>query len=887
MTARTYCRLDRNRIGPGLLLNSDGLSFTTSEACDIHRTILGDISASSGTFAYEMYFWSTSRGDLSDLIAFGVAEPTADLEKFVGEESLSFGLKLIDGEVWNDNGVLDTVDAQAERIAVGVVLHLSPSNCTCDFMVQGNVVYTAAIPTGKAWVPAFSIGSTEAGDIMASVNFGLDRFDTLSDVQGWLEFSAGIPTINLSLSTEAFLGIEEDSSGPQFVQHAPRLLNARTARISRSPTPWFHGGNRGAAAANVTLTFDNSRGDFNELLRSDIRDSETILRWTLAPTRGAGDLTTSVRIFTGILDSVQSPNVSTVEVTLRDALSRFDRLLPCKKVPPFYDSSSVGHIMPIGLGAQRNTQPLLLDKEDEGGLYAFGDAPMTNVTLVTDQGAPLDPYFTPPQYRPENGGAWIILDTAPQGRLAVDCSSVGQQYVIPGAADVLDGDGSFTSWTGGVPDGWNLPTAPPFPIPVPPNGSIAHVSRPGHPDVLRIVSNVPYTAGTYFGFPLFTDELLEPGASYNITFNLLTTIGGRDSDPTVKYGLAVLADFVDSARYWISPYKDPLVVPLGQQQTYTFTYTVPRDASGDLPIILSCISQVGGTPPTSIVCLVELTDVKVEKLGHYDQGPLLGISVKDAFTEILVNRAGEDPTCFSADDCDAIDSDTGYKLGFRYTDQPNILDMLWDVADQVGAVIFSDADNVIRIRRLTDPSTGTPKVRITKADVVAGSIKQWPDAGTSLTTLGASTPNCEPFSPGDFVTDTVTVPADIRAKYQGAGQYLLSATVDVAQEYQAARSRERRLFRIDDSAQAQIELNRVNELFSERAMFMSLDVLFDDNLLVGDGTQALVHELYYADVATIHLPDLGLDEQPASIVATSPACGSGVITLTIRYTPRS
>ena len=73
MTARLYATLDQNRVGESLLLDQSLLVVTTGEACDIGRMILGTLPAYSGRFAYEAYFWSQSRGDLSGLISFGVA----------------------------------------------------------------------------------------------------------------------------------------------------------------------------------------------------------------------------------------------------------------------------------------------------------------------------------------------------------------------------------------------------------------------------------------------------------------------------------------------------------------------------------------------------------------------------------------------------------------------------------------------------------------------------------------------------------------------------------------------------------------------------------------------------------------------------------------------
>ena len=99
MTSRIYATLDPNRVGEHLILSESLLAVTTAQQCDLRRMILGTQPAYSGTFAYELYFWSQSRGDLANLIAFGVAKVGADLTQFVGESTDSYGLKLADGEV--------------------------------------------------------------------------------------------------------------------------------------------------------------------------------------------------------------------------------------------------------------------------------------------------------------------------------------------------------------------------------------------------------------------------------------------------------------------------------------------------------------------------------------------------------------------------------------------------------------------------------------------------------------------------------------------------------------------------------------------------------------------------------------------------------------------
>ena len=882
MGARVYATLDQNRVGESLLLDQSLLVVTTGEECDIHRMILGTLPAYSGRFAYEAYFWSQSRGDLSGLISFGVAPVGADITQFVGESSTSFGFKLADGEIWNNNASIQSVNPCAERIAVGVILNLSPTTCTCDFTVNGSSIYQATLPLGEGWLPAISIGSDGAGDISASVNFGQNRFDTLADESGWYEQQTGLPDITLSLVTDALLLTEADSNASK-VRYAPKLINGKAVSIRREPKAWFQDSGRAKPAAATTMRFDNSKGDFNPLLQADIRDADVEVRTITGHSRGAGDADDAVTVFTGVLENVTAPKVSEVEVSLSDTLSRLDRPMRCRVVPPFRDATSVGKILPIGLGAQRNIHPLLLDGEEEGGLYALGDAPMTNVASASDQAAQLDPYADPPQYRPASGGSEIILESPPVGRFAVDCSSVGQQFAIHGDEDVLDGAGEFTAFdSSGVPIGWETSTSPPAVVA---NGSVS--DRGG--GVLRLISSVPYNpVGSndfYYGYWIKYPGILDPGASYRLTLNLRLVIGGN-ATPQFKYGLAALWDLSPFPAAWITPYKEPLTVPLGQNQTLTFGFTIPRSVTSNKDLYLTAIPYFSGTAPSPINVLADFKSVKLERLGEYVIAPLDGITVKDAFTEILVNREKEDPSIFSAADCEAIDAETGYRLGFRYTDVPNVLQVLQDIADQVGAAIFTDAQGVIRIRRLTDPRKGTPSFALSEANVVSASVRQYSDDGKSFTTLVWARPNCEPFGAGDFVTDTVLVPAEVRARYQGPAQYSIQSTVNVAHQYEASKSASRKLLRIDDPGQAQDEINRIaRDLFIDKAIYLSVDVLFDGNSVGLADLKKLAHEIYYGDIAEVSLAALGLSETPAVVTATELFPAQGRINLTLRYIP--
>lgn len=874
MTARTLCRLDRNALGPLLALDGSDSILTTTAVCDASRSVYGTMPAQSGEYRYEVYFWSERRDDLAGLIRYGIAEAGAALTGDTG-----YRYRVADGVITEAGTVIETVQPQGERVCLGLRLSLSPALCTVTWIVDGSDLHTVTLPNGKAWLPAISIGSTRAGDVSAVVNFGQSRFDRGLPGYGWSQQAPGLDTLYLSLITEAYR--TEVGDVPSNKQFGPAVLNGTALSIKRSPQAWFHRtGGRSSAAALTTIQLDNSRGAFNRLRGADVRDSKVVLQVQDSPRHGAGPMS-AVTYFTGIVDAINSPKMDVIEVTLRDTLTRFDAPLPCRIIPPFYDESARGRIVPIGLGAQRNITPILLDAPSR--LYLFGDAPVTNVGLVSDMAAPLDPTGTPPQYVPALGGAGMQLDTLPYGRLAADVSNVGGQFVIPAIEDVLEGIGEFESWTAGVPDGWTKPA----PAVVSSNGSIAITTGFGATgNALRMTSKVPMAttgSGEMQGYYLATAPMLIPGMTYRFSFSLLTSTGSLVTND--KYGLALLTRVGLTAatrprqEHWITPYLEPLRAATDGDRRYTFVYTVPAGGS-NVPLYITCISSIFSTPfPSTATCSLVIDDLRVERLGYYLQAPLEGITLTDAFTEILINRVGEQPGVFSVADTQAIDDAAGYGIGVRWETQPNVLDMLTLCADQFGAVVLTDSDGVVRVRRMTDVDPLSSRATLTAAaGVDTTSLRVWPDTGAGLTTLFSARPNIDPFSSADFVTDTATVPLGIRQQYQQPAQFNFSASAQPAQEYAHAIGAPRQMMRIDDRTAAQGEAARELGLFDVRHTFVSLTVLYDATIH-GVAPQSIA----YGDVFTLDLPEYGLADTLIQVTETELYPGGRKIKLVGRF----
>lgn len=459
MTSRLICTLDPTACGPNLLVQEGGLIVTTTALSDIHRTVRGTMAASAGTYYYEAIYWSTLQASLANLVSFGVSQPSGDLSKYVGEETVSYGWRFADGNVYNNNTAGAAIPVYPERTTFGCYVFLSPTVCTATFVVNGVGLATVTLPNGKTWLPAFTLAGG-AGDLQAQVNFGQSLFDYPLAPDGWSQQSPGLATLYLSKATEAFMSAHTDSPADQ--SFLSRVINTDTFSIKKAPLHWAHR----TSAIDVTptpssfapLLLDNSRGEFNALVASDSRDSPVLIDMLDAPARGFGTLTAAARMITANIDSASAPDASTVEVILRGNIARLDVPMKTHLIPAFYDAASVGRIKPIGIGAQRNANGVLLSQALN--LYLLGDMPYNNIPLVMDQAAPLDPLV--PQWTAALNGTGLILANPPVGKLSFDGSTGDGPQYMPGVNDILNGIGAFTTWSGGVPSGWTKCANPPF-----------------------------------------------------------------------------------------------------------------------------------------------------------------------------------------------------------------------------------------------------------------------------------------------------------------------------------------------------------------------------------------------------------------------------------------
>jgi hypothetical protein len=913
MTSRLYCTLDDAAAGPGLLVLEGNLTATTTDnALDIHRAIHGTLAVSAGVYYYEVIYWSGLQSSLANLVSFGVTQPQGSLSKYVGEESVSYGWRFADGAVYNNGASVASTNVYGERLTLGCLIYLTPSQAIVGFSVNGSIAAQVTLPTGKTWVPAFTLSGGPAGDLKIQANFGQTLFDhqpTSSvfgmPLYGWSQQSPGLATLRLSKVTEAFMSAHTDS--PADTPFAPKLLNWATFSIKKAPQHWAHRAdplNSTPVPTSIApLVFDNSDGEFNDLLAADVRDSPVTIDALPAPAGGFGALSSATRMATMNIDSVTAPSASTVQVTLKGRLAQYDVPMKMHLIPPYYVAASAGKWKPFGIGAQRNFNPVLLDEAQN--LYLLGDTPFSNIPLVMDNAAPLDPLA--PQWTGALGGTAIQLTSPAVGKLSCDGSTVGPQYQS-GVNDVLGDIGAFTTWTAGVPNGWAKPTGAPFDSSVISHGSITQTSAYGTTSALMIQSNVPYTpghaVGEWYGYPVYTSSTyLQPGRTYRFSFKILNCLGQFPEN----YGLAILTGLADDKRYWVTDYRQPLHAPASAPAyrfTYVYEYTVPASFPA-LPIYLCAISKFGGASPSTAGVNIVIDDLRVELLGQFTRAPLSTVTLDGAMNAILVQHQGEDDNVYSSADAQAIQSatigtggdtglaiDEGYVWGLRYTEPPNVVNAMQTALDQFGAVMFEDEDNQIRFRRLTDPADGTPVAQFDESNVDPDSISIVADEALGLTTLFGARPNCDPNAENDFVSDPGIVTPATRAALMGPAQYNITATVKPAQEYAAAEGAPRFITRLDSPTQCLAEGNRnvsiwsqkyadggLSGLSSGKRRLVTFTAFFDGMTLGVAPYTTQPHQLYYNDVVLLNLPDVGLDNVQGAVLSTELFPFAGKITI--------
>jgi hypothetical protein len=901
MTAKTYATLNPNAIGADLELDQGNLVVTNLAVGDSSAdasAVFATIPKAVGHARFDCYFYSTSRGDLSGICSVGLTRPEGALDGAVGDDAYSWGLRPGEGGIWHNGAqVVSGVPVDERRCITVYVNFNSDVGPYLAWFVDGNFYANVFLPTdshgGFFWLPAVSIAASNPGDVSAFCNFGQRPFplapqptnsknetldssgSTIDFFDGWYEVNTeGIANLYLTIIDEAIVTAGTDE--PSHKQYKARVANADSFSIKRRPIVWPWGDTSVQLAAYGSLQLDNYDGFYSFLVGADLRDTIVTIKLPAAMALGTSTLIRDAPLIaTAILDNVTCDNEDIITITLKDTISRLDKTLPVMINPPFVDAGAANRMIPLTFGANRNRVPLLIDGPNR--IYQWHDAPVNNLAAVKDIAAPLDPNATPPQYVPALNASGMQLETDPFGKLTGDLSSVGDQVVILGAVDELNGDGIFDSWSGSpsVPDNWTWS-----------NGAGSLIQHLDHLDGYRvdnlanILSAFPYYPfGGKFGDQLTYASVLQAGKSYRITFKIYSTfasppslVGGMLGGIMVRSALSNLAEDA------ISPHNQPLTEPTSGQGSFAFEFSIPPGADRDL--IFIAVASAGPTGGTAVGIGGGIVyDVRLELLGQYVEAPLVGMTLSQLFYEVLIRRAQEDTSVYDADSVSDIDTAAAYTggLGISYDDPPNILEVLRECLDGYCGTLATNAGGVVVASRLTDPHDGIVIATFDETNVDRG-IRFEADEAASLTTRAGIRRNQSPAtSDSDISSDTDIVPAEVKARYMKQSQYTISSSQSPAGQYDFARGAGIFQSVLDDPDDGQIELDRVVGLWSPQVYdngdvttgkrrFVTFSARYDDPAAVGTGTQCDLADIGFGNVVEFNYPRHGFINTKMSVV---------------------
>ncbi len=444
----------------------------------------------------------------------------------------------------------------------------------------------------------------------------------------------------------------------------------------------------------------------------------------------------------------------------------------------------------------------------------------------------------------------------------------GTQYRVTAAASTVTGTPTSIPVGSTVRD-HNPPTGFTFTGGL--TNSIAELTHPPYPlgantAVQIITSKVFYPAGGKYGANIAIANELIGGASYRLNFSLFNVqsdepyfIGG------MKGGVMVSSALSGNANDYISGYLQPLNSPVFSSQNYSFEFTVPSGSARPLYFIV--VPSAGNAPANAIGSgNATIFGVTLELLGTFTQLPQAALPLQDYFTEILIDRAGEDSSIFNTGEAQALctrDDGTYIPWGVAFDTPPNILDALRiPVVSLKGGVIFTDNVGTLRVRPMVDPADPDNQTSI-KAKFNTHNVKRPPivsqDRATMLTTQFGCRPNQSVFSNSDFVTDTSIVTLNTKTRFTRKSQIIVNASVSPAGMYSHAIGALIFDTCIDDEDDCQDMADDIVSIFSAKiyrngtvatgkCLLVTFTASYDSPAVVGIDTTCAVTDIMYGDI---------------------------------------
>lgn len=612
------------------------------------------------------------------------------------------------------------------------------------------------------------------------------------------------------------------------------LGRRQTFRFTRSVTFWPWGGQPSLGSGRLSI--ENGDGGYDQIALVDIRNRPA----ALSVLTDAG----RVPIVTPIVDSVVADRDERVEFTLADGLAKFD--VPA--VGGFFEDDGdtnaglVGKPLPILIGPCRSVPIVLWDPLHQGGAYRANYAPLAGAAGVFDSGVLLDP--TAPQWEFDTriNNAGIFLNQSTAGKIVADVSAIGDGSIPADPIDLMSGRGFFItpfdgvsnpgSWGGGsnshpgLPEGWNAAAGSSGD-----GDKVEHsVATASRPDRMRITHKEPATTQPFgnIGVVFVDDTAATPfrfveGTRYRIKFNLVRLDGGWSG---------TVAGFFVQNPATLSIYTangDATGLGSGFRLARYSSFDTSGDP-GERSFTFTASSTHHSRPLQFNVAgpfaIAEIANIEIVEVPATPDQTLPGLTLRDYMLEV-VRLSGWSVDTVNLDDLDAIDP-LAASVGFFTAEQVQALSLMRAPLNSYTAGMYSDRAGRVRFTRMIDPAQETPEFFV-NADNLSRPPSVRLDPAEGLTTSATAQRNWYQYSENELAGSIAELSLADRIKFTQAARRTVNATVPDSwpEQYRHALNASPLPTLYDDEAVAQVEIQRIVDIYSTLRLIVDVEILVD------------------------------------------------------------
>lgn len=815
--SRRYAIFDAAQMGPQLDVTRGGIVLTTLvPSLGIARTGRCDVPAQDFESFAEFIVYGNAGTSISNRISIGVVTDDVGLSDYVGADEYGVGYRLGEGQIHHDGSSIES--AAVGALGDVIVVRFTPGEAgegVVTWYRNGVQVAAVDLPTELEGQPLFlacSLGSDlEPGDLEIMVNAGRDWFwfPAAGQGAGWWE-SAAIPG-TLRYGDMPYITARNDEA--PYVRYeggitANRIQDVRGVHFHI----WGDSRSQASGSAAVLEVLD-SEGRLDDALGLVYRDQPASLR--LVDPETGYDAGTPMGGF--IVERIEATDPLRRKITLKGPLASFEVPMLRLAVRPDADENAVGHYYPTLVGPAFSCPVRLLNKASR--IYAVDGIGIDALGKVRDSGRALDP--TAPDFQLLPAGRELELLNEPAGTVTVDAAASGGSIVIPGAPDVLNGDGDpfvGESGVGTFPENWTAVTPALA-------GYEPYVDANG-----RLV--IPHPDQAWTQVLEHDTAVLESGKTYSLEI----AVDELWFHPTAPSHIALLESAGTYAPDWWEVHTMPLypengvaaggVVypPLPQVLTYKLTPSV------NMPLVLRWRVQSTSTPfppdYAAIVRHIKLIELPPPEDGTEDELEAeiaaMAMPLATILGEVIGVRCGLPESLWNRASAEAIDAATGFTgQGYWSREQVPLRDVVEDLLRGYTASGFEAADGRLTFARLVDPETAAlTGPDITGSDVLNDPLPE-PDEMPGLTCSVGCRRNEHVFR-ADELSDAL--PWAARPKLTGEYRYVRRYGGPLATGLEHARARPTLPTRLVIQQDAQDTVDHIGQLASVPRAFFDINV---------------------------------------------------------------